>query len=410
MKKVYLLNSKRTAIGKFLGSFYEADAVAISAQVLQDVFAEKNYSMEDVDSVIVGNVISAGLGQGAARNIAISAGVSQTVPAYAVNMVCGSGMKAVLNGINEIRCGDSNLVVSGGLEFMSNIPFATDSYIRLGKKFGDFNMMDLMTHDGLIDAFSGVHMGITAENIAHELNITREAQDDYAYLTQQRAIKAVDSGEFISEITPITLKDWKKREYVFKEDEYINRASTREKLATLKPTFLKNEDGTVTAGNTSGINDGAAFCLLASEEYIAEHHIIPEFEIVDGVSIGCDPQLMGLGPYYAIKRLLQKTKLDFNAIDCFEINEAFAAQVLGTYKMIGHEYGISVEEIIEKSNLLGSGIGLGHPLGATGARLITTISHLMHRKNYKYGIASLCIGGGQGTAVLLRKVEQDEFA
>lgn len=402
-RKVYIVDAKRTAIGKFLGSLYEADPAEVSAQVIKG-FDKKNWSLDDIESVIIGNVISAGTGQGIARKIAVLAGVPKHVPAYSLNMVCGSGMQAIRNGMNEIRCG-SDLVLCGGFEFMSNIPFATNSYIRLGKKFGDFTMTDLMTHDGLLDSFSGVHMGITAENIAKDYEVSRKEQDEYAYLTQQRAIAAVDSGKFKDEIVPVVLRDYRGREFLFDTDEFPNRQSTPEKLASLKPTFKKDGTGTVTAGNTSGINDGAAFVLLASEEYCKKNNIEPLTELVEATAVGCDPQYMGLGPYFAIKKLLQMTEVSFEKIDYMEINEAFAAQVLGCYKLMAKEYGVTVEEIIDKCNLVGSGLGLGHPLGATGARITTTLAHLMKDEKGKYGVASLCIGGGMGAALLLKTVD-----
>ena len=407
-QRVFIVNAKRTAIGKFLGSLYEADPAEVCAQLIRQGFEEEKAYFKDIENVIIGNVISAGTGQGIARKIAVLAGVPETVPAYTVNMVCGSGMQAIRNGVNEIRCG-SNLVLCGGFELMSNIPFATNSYIRLGKKFGDFTMTDLMTHDGLIDAFHGIHMGITAENIAREMDITRDEQDDYSFLTQQRAIRAVDRGAFEEEIVPIRLKDYKGREYVFDKDEFPNRNSSREKLASLKPTFIKDGSGTVTAGNSSGINDGASFLLLASEEYCIKEKIRPMVEIVESAAVGCDPQFMGLGPYYAIKKLLEKTELLFSQIDYLEINEAFAAQVLGCYKLLAKEYHISIEELIERSNIYGSGLGLGHPLGATGARITTTLAHILKERKSGYGIASLCIGGGMGAAVLLKGVNEDAF-
>ncbi|MCH3976601.1 MAG: acetyl-CoA C-acyltransferase [Bacilli bacterium] len=402
MRKVYILNSKRTPIGKFLGSFYEMSTRDVCTQVVSNLF--DNFSKKDVNEVIFGNVISAGLGQGIARAISIDSGIPVETPSYSLNMVCGSGMQAVINGFRSIQCGN-NLELVGGLEFMSNIPYATNSYIRLGKKFGDFTMIDLMTHDGLIDSFSGVHMGITAENIARELNITREAQDSYSFLAQKRAIEAVDIGSFKNEIVPIKLKDWKNKEYIFDTDEFPNRNCTLEKLSSLKPSFLKDGTGTVTAGSSSGINDGAAFLLLGSDEYCKKNKIEEKIEIVATSSVGCDPQKMGLGPYYAITKLLDNCNVDFKDIDVFEINEAFAAQILGCFKLLGERYNVSTEYMINRTNLNGSGLGLGHPLGASGARIIVSLAHYMETHDVTYGIASLCIGGGQGTAVLLRKVK-----
>lgn len=408
-KRVFIIDAKRTAIGKFLGSFYEADPAEVCAQVIKKGFSEKESCLNDVESVIIGNVISAGTGQGLARKIAVMAGIPEDVPAYSVNMVCGSGMQAIRNAMNEIKCG-SQVVLAGGVEFMSNIPYATNSYIRLGKKFGDFTMTDLMTHDGLIDSFSGVHMGITAENIVKKLQISREDQDKYSYLAQKRAVEAVDTGVFNEEIVPIVLKDYKGREYVFDTDEFPNRNTSMEKLSGLKPTFVKDGTGTVTTGSSSGINDGAAFVLLASGDYCEKNAIVPLAEIIDGTAVGCDPQLMGLGPYYAIKKLLFKVNIGFDTIDCFEINEAFAAQALGCYKLLAEEFDTTVEQIIEKTNIHGSGLGLGHPLGATGARITATLAHIMNRENKNYGVASLCIGGGMGASLLLRKVDENEFA
>ena len=408
MTRKFIIEAKRTAIGKFLGSLYEKDPVEVSAQVIRKGFSAEQ--LKDVEEVIIGNVVSAGIGQGMARAIAINAGIDQSVPAYSINMVCGSGMQAIINACNEIDCG-MNLVLAGGVEFMSNIPYATNTFLRLGKKFGNFEMTDLMVSDGLTDSFSGVHMGITAENIAKKYEISRQAQDDYAYLTQQRAIKAVDEGVFREEIIPVELKDYRGRSFVFDTDEFPNRESTKEKMASLKPTFIKDESGTVTAANTSGINDGACFLLIASEGYCKENGITPLAEIVSHTTIGIDPQYMGLGPHYAIRKLLNKAKVGFEEIDCFEINEAFAAQVLGCFRLMEEEYGVSEKYIIERCNKYGSGLGLGHPLGMTGARITTTLVHeMMRNSGIHYGVASLCIGGGMGAALLLKGIDKDESA
>ena len=398
--KIYLIRAKRTAIGKFLGTFYENDYADVCSQVIKELLADIN--KDDVDMTIVGNVISANMGQAFFRKIAIKSGIPMDKPAYGVNMVCGSGMMAVINAVKEIKCGAS-LVVAGGVEFMSNIPYATNTYIRLGKKFGNFEMADLMVQDGLTDSFSGVHMGITAENIARDLGISRKEQDEYAYLAQRRAIDAIDNGLFKEEIVPVEVKDYKGNRFIFQEDEFPNRASTPEKIAALKTTFIKDGTGTITAATASGINDGAAFVAIASEEYVKAHNITPIAEITGYSAVGCDPQKMGLGPYYAIRKLLNDNNLTINDIDFLEINEAFAAQFLGCIKLLAKEYGIDANELINKTNIQGSGLALGHPLGATGARLVTTLGHIMKAKNAKLGIASLCIGGGQGTAVLLKR-------
>lgn len=399
--KIKLICGKRTAIGKFLGSFYE--------QKIENVFNQlitksdlNGADLKDVDISIFGNVISAGIGQGMARKIALEAGVPQNRPAYSVNMVCGSGMQAIANGCNELKNGAS-LVLAGGFEFMSNIPYATDTFIRLGKKFGNFEMNDLMIKDGLTDSFSGVHMGVTAENIAKEYNITREHQDKYAVIAHQRALGAVKSDYFKDEIVPISLKDYKGNEYIFEVDEFPNPKATPENLAKLKPSFIKDGTGTVTAANASGINDGAAFVLLATDEYCKQKGINSNIEVVDYVSVGCDPQKMGLGPFYAIKKLLDKTGIDFKDIDVFEINEAFAAQVLGCFELLEKEYNVDEEYLLDHVNPHGSGLGLGHPLGCSGTRIVVTLYHHMLKNDCIYGIATLCIGGGMGIAVLLKK-------
>ena len=401
-RKAYIIDAKRSAIGKFLGSLYESDPSDVCAQVIKNGFNNKYF--EDIEIVIVGNVVSAGMGQGIARKIAIKSGIPERVPAYSLNMVCGSGMEAVRNAAMEIQCG-SDLVLAGGLEFMSNIPFATNTYMRLGKKFGDFSMTDLMTHDGLIDSFSGVHMGITAENVAKKYGITREAQDEYALKAQKRAIAAVDGGLFKDEIIPVELKDYKGRSYTFDTDEFPRRDTSLEKMAKLPPTFLKDGTGTVTAANTSGINDGAAFMLIASEEYCKKNGITPLAEIIDTAIIGCDPQYMGLGPYYAITKLMKQNEgLEFSDIDYFDINEAFVAQVLGSMKLLAEEFDTTPDYIIDRCNVWGSGIGLGHPLGMTGARIVGTLAHILKKEKATYGVASLCIGGGMGVATLIKNI------
>lgn len=403
MKK-YIVNCKRSAIGKFLGSLYEQNVIDISTQVIINGFDKKQ--LQDVQEVILGNVYSSNLGQGVARAIAVKSGCGKEngVPAYSINEACGSGMQAIINACQEVECG-KDLVLAGGIEFMSNVPYATESYLRLGQKNGSFTMADLMIKDGLVDQFSGKHMGVTAENIAKKYNITREQQDKYAWLSQHRTINAIDSGKFKEEIIPLNLKDYKGRDYVFDTDEFVNRESTKEKMSSLNPTFIKDGTGTVTAANTSGVNDGVAFVLIASEDYCKKNNIKPIVEIVDNSVIACDPQYMGLGPYYAIKDLLNKTNVSFKDIDYFEINEAFAAQYLGCLKLLEEEYQVDEKYIIDRTNIYGSGLGIGHPLGCTGSRIVTTLSHIMKNDECTYGISSLCIGGGMGSALLLKKVK-----
>lgn len=400
-RRVFIVGAKRTAIGNFLGTLYESDPADVCSQLVRGGFPSEVVS--DVQLTIVGNVIGAGTGQGVARKIAILSGVPTESPAYAVNMVCGSGMQAVRNAIREIECG-LDLVLAGGFEFMSNIPFATDTYMRLGKKFGDFRMVDLMTHDGLTDAFTGVHMGITAENVAKRLGVTRAEQDAFSYATLQRAIDAVDKGKFSTEIVPVTVRDYRGNEHAFSVDEFPNRRSTPEKVASLKPTFLKDGTGTVTAASSSGINDGAAFLMIASEEYCRKHAIEPVAEIVADAAMGLDPQVMGLGPFFATKKLFDEhEEYSFDDIDYIEMNEAFAAQAIGSVRLLAEEFGTDEKTIFDRTNVWGSGLGLGHPLGATGARIITTLTSILRDRDAEYGLATLCIGGGMGTAVLLRR-------
>lgn len=402
MKK-YIISAKRSAIGKFLGSLYEQDIIEISTKIINKGFDGKLLS--DVEEVILGNVYSSNLGQGVARAVAIKSGCGKenSVPAYSINEVCGSGMQAIINACQEIECG-KDLILAGGIELMSNVPYATESYLRLGQKNGNFTMVDLMIKDGLTDQFSGKHMGVTAENIAKKYNITRKQQDEYAWMSQHRTIDAIDCGKFKEEIVPLNLKDYKDMNYIFDTDEFVNRQSTKEKMSSLNPTFIKDGTGTVTAANTSGVNDGVSFVLIASEEYCKKNDIKPLVEIIDNSVIACDPQLMGLGPYYAIKDLLDKTSINFKNIDYFEINEAFAAQYLGCIRLLEKEYDVNEQYIIGKTNIYGSGLGLGHPLGCTGARIVTTLTYIMKNNNCKYGVASLCVGGGMGSALLLKKV------
>ena len=403
-RRKFIIEAKRTAIGKFLGSFYGQNPVEVSAQLIRNGF--KKDHLKDVELVIIGNVVSAGIGQGIARAIALSAGIDEKVPAYSLNMVCGSGMQAIINACNEIECG-KKLILAGGVEFMSNIPFSAGSSLRSGNKLGDFKMTDLMVHDGLTDYFSGTHMGITAENIAKKYQISRQAQDDYAYLSQQRSIKAIDEGVFVEEIEAIALKDRKGKEIVFKTDESPNRNSTKEKMASLKPSFIRDGSGTITAANASSINDGASYLLIASEDYCDKHGIRPMAEIIGHSVVGCDPQLMGLGPYYAIRKLLDQKNMSFKQIDYFEINEAFAVQVLGCFKLLEDQYGVDEQYLLNHCNHYGSGLGLGHPLGTSGARITTTLAYEMNRNDkIKYGISSLCIGGGMGAALLLKAIDE----
>lgn len=399
--KTYIVAAKRTAIGSMLGSLKSVPAADLGAEVVKDMLKSDGLTPDAVDEVIVGNVIGAGLGQCIARQIALKAGLSDAIPAYAVNMVCGSGMKSVMSACQSIEARFGDIIVAGGVESMSRAPMLIPYNVRTGSKMGNLTITDAMIHDALTDAFSGVHMGITAENVAYRYEITREEQDEFAYASQQKAIAAVDSGVFKKEIVPIKVKEGK-NEFIFDTDEYPNRTSTPEKLARLRPAF--KEDGTVTAGNSSGINDGASFVLLASEEAVKKYNLKPLAEVVGYGQGGVDPQHMGLGPIPAIRNALKMAGLKLSDIERLELNEAFAAQSLAVLKLLSEEHGISKEELISKTNLNGGAIALGHPVGASGNRIIVTLLHELIDNGLNYGLAALCIGGGMGTAMIFKRV------
>lgn len=398
--KVYIVEAKRSAIGSYLGTLKDFDPGHLAGEVISDL--TKNIDNHIVEEVIVGNILSAGHSQGIGRQAAIFGGLPESTVAYSLNMLCGSGMKALMTAVAEIKSGAKNVVIAGGVESMSTAPYLIPAKGRSGLGLGNATMVDSMVNDALIDAFGGYHMGITAENIADRYNISREAQDEYAINSQLKAIKADDAGKFKDEITPILIKN-RKGDTIFSKDEYINRRTSLEKLSTLRAAFKKG--GSVTAGNASGINDGASFTLIASEKAVKALNLKPLVEIVDHSQVGIDPNVMGLSPAYAIKDLLEKTQKTFDDIDVMEINEAFAAQSLGVFEMLKETSSLSDKDIDEKINVNGSSIALGHPVGASGNRIIVSLVHEMLRRKSKYGIASLCIGGGLGTAVLLKSVE-----
>ena len=401
MRKVYVVAAKRTATGSMLGSLKNIDATDFGAEVVKALLAETKVEGKDVSEVIVGNVLSAGLGQGPGRQVAVKAGVPVEVPAYSVNMLCGSGMKSIMTGFTAIRDGFDEIVIAGGIESMSRAPHLVPSSIRGGVKMGDFKLTDHMIYDALTDAYSQVHMGVTAENIAKKFGITRQEQDEFAYASQVKAIKAVDDGSFDGEIVPIVIKD-RKGDIIFNRDEYPNRTTNLEKLAALRPAFVK--DGSVTAGNSSGINDGAAFVMLMSEEAVKKYNLKPLAEIVGIGQGGVDPQYMGLGPVAAIGDVMKRSGYKLRDMEVVELNEAFAAQSLGVLKSLVEEHGVTLEELLKKTNIQGGAIALGHPVGASGARILVTLLHIMQRHDHKVGLASLCIGGGMGTAVILKRI------
>jgi acetyl-CoA C-acetyltransferase len=403
MKKVFVVSAKRSALGSFMGTLAPMHPADFGSQVLKEVLKETKIDPKDIDEVLVGNILPAGLRQGVARQTSIKAGIPSSVPAYGVNMVCGSGMKSVMNGYSNIALGLHHLVVAGGVESMSNTPFLVPAAVRTGVKMGEQVMRDHMLYDALTDAFEGYHMGITAENIVEKYGLTRQEQDEFAIMSQLKAIAAQDSGRFKDEIVPVVVPN-RKGDIVFDQDEFINRNTSLEKLSQLRPAFKK--DGSVTAGSSSGINDGASFILLASEEAVAKYNLTVLAEVIGIGQGGVDPSVMGLGPTPAIRQALKHANLKLSDINLFELNEAFAAQSLGVIKELVEEHGVSKKEILSKTNLNGGAIALGHPVGASGNRILVTLVHeMLKQKDVTYGLASLCIGGGMGTAVVLKKVK-----
>lgn len=402
MGKIYIVDAKRTAIGSMLGTIKSVHPAELGVCVVKNILETTKVNPSNVDELICGNILSAGLGQGVARQISINSGIPFEVPAYSLNMLCGSGMKAIMNGYQSLLLGNGEIIVAGGVESMSYAPYLIPNSSRSGAKMGNFQVVDHMINDALTDAFSKVHMGVTAENIANKYNISRSEQDEFAYNSQQKAIAAINRGEFKDEIVPFVIHT-KKGDVVFEQDEFPNTTTNLEKLAKLKPCFVK--DGSVTAGSASGINDGAAFVLLASEEAVKKYNLKPLCEIIAVGQGGVDPQIMGMGPVPAIKNALKKANLSLKDIDLVELNEAFAAQSLGVVKELCDEYGMTKEEILNKTNLNGGAIALGHPVGASGARIVVTLLHQMVKSQKELGLASLCIGGGMGTAVVLKLVK-----
>ncbi len=402
MSKVYVVAAKRSAIGSFMGTLSPMHPADFGSQVLSKMLDEVNVDRKYIDEVLVGNILPAGLKQGLARQISIKSNIPSSVPAYGVNMVCGSGMKTVMNAYTNIKLGLHHLVVAGGAESMSNTPFLVPAQIRQGVKMGEQTLRDHMLYDALTDAFEGYHMGITAEHIVEKYGLTREEQDEFAIHSQEKAIKAQDLGKFKDEIIPVVVPN-RKGDIVFEEDEFINRGTSLEKLSKLRPAFKK--DGTVTAGSSSGINDGASFILLASEEAVKKYNLNVLAEVIGIGQGGVDPSVMGLGPTPAIRQALNHANLTLKDIDLFELNEAFAAQSLGVIKEISEEHNVSKEDILARTNLNGGAIALGHPVGASGNRIIVTLIHeMLKQKDVNIGLASLCIGGGMGTAIILKKV------
>ena len=403
MEKVYIVEAKRTAIGSFLGTLTKTSPSAMGVALVKDILATTKIAGKDVDEVVVGNILPAGIGQGVGRQIVIKSGLPKEVVGYSLNMVCGSGMKAVMNAYSNITAGIHQLVFAGGVENMSAAPYLTPASVRSGHKMGDITLKDHMIFDALTDAFEGYHMGITAENIQEKHRISREKQDEFAISSQKKAIDAIDNGRFKEEIVPMQIKV--RRDFItFDTDEYPNRKTTLEKLGTLRAVFKKG--GTVTAGNSSGINDGGSMLLLANQAMIDKYALNPMAEIVAVAQGGVDPSVMGLGPVVAVKNVLKNAKMTLKEMELLELNEAFSVQSLGVIKELSENHDVTQEWIIERTNVNGGAIALGHPVGASGNRIIVTLLHEMLKRQNTYGLASLCIGGGMGTAIIVKNLRK----
>ena len=404
MRKVYITAIKRTAIGSFLGQFAECSPVELGTQLLKQLIESGDVPIEAVDEVIIGSVLTAGHGQNIARQIAVNSGLSSAIPAYTVNMVCGSGLKAVYEGYAKIKAGLNQAVIVGGVESMSQAAYLMPATARIGNKLGNMTMLDSLLKDGLTDAFENYHMGITAENLATKYAISRQAQDEFAYQSQVKARLAQQSGKFREEILPITVKTKRGEQQVIDQDEYINYKTTLEKLSNLRPAFQK--EGTVTAGNASGINDGASLLCLVSEEVVQQYQLTPLAEVLSFGQSGVDPSIMGIGPVAAVSQALERASLPLTAIDRFELNEAFAVQALAVEQLLAKAHQVSLATLQEKINVNGGAIALGHPIGMSGARILTSLVHELKREQLQYGVASLCIGGGMGIAIVIKGIHQ----
>ncbi|MBQ0066272.1 MAG: acetyl-CoA C-acetyltransferase [Firmicutes bacterium] len=398
MRKAYIVAAKRSAIGTFMGSLSNVEVADFGATVLKAAIDQAGIDPANLDEVIVGNVIAAGLGQNIARHVAINAGVPVEVCAQSINMLCGSGLKAVMEATLRIQANFGDLYVAGGVESMTGAPFLLNAKIRNGVKMGDQKLVDSMLHDGLTDAMYNIHMGVTADNIAKKYNISREDQDAFALASQEKAAAAIAGGKFKEEIVPIEIKT-RKGVVVFDTDEHP-RATSAEKLAKLRPAFTA--DGTVTAGNASGINDGASFCIVASEDAVKKYNLKPIAEVIGFGQGGVDPRVMGLGPTPAILNALKYANLSINDIELVELNEAFASQSLGVIHELEEATGMDREAFMAKTNVNGGAIALGHPVGASGNRILVSLIHEMKKRDLSIGLASLCIGGGQGAAVIVK--------
>ncbi len=389
-ESVVIVAAKRTAIGTFLGTLSPLSAVDLGKAVIEDVLKTTGVAANEIDEVLLGQVLTAGCGQNPARQTAIASGIPAEKTAMTINQVCGSGLRTVALGLQAIKNGDANIVLAGGQESMSNSAHAIG--MRNGTKMGNAELVDTMIQDGLWDAFNGYHMGITAENVAEKFSLTRDDQDSFAATSQQRAEAAIAAGKFKEEITPVTIKS-KKSEIVFDTDEFPRAGTTTETLGKLRPAF--KGDGTVTAGNASGINDGAAVVMLMTESEAKKRGLTPLATIKSWATAGVDPAIMGTGPIPASKKALEKAGWTVADLDLIESNEAFAAQACSVLKELKLDG--------DKVNVNGGAIALGHPIGASGTRILVTLLHEMKRRDAKKGLATLCIGGGMGIAMCVER-------
>lgn len=392
MSEVVIVSALRTPVGAFGGSLKNVSAVDMGVHLVKTSIERLGLDANQVDEVIIGNVLSAGLGQNVARQISVKAGIPKETGAFTVNKVCGSGLKTVMLAAQSIIAGDNEVVIAGGTENMSQAPYVLPDQ-RWGSRMGDAKAIDLVLKDGLVDAFEDYHMGITAENVAEKYGFDREAQDELAARSQQNSEAAIKAGKFKEEIVPVSIPQRKGNPIIFDTDEFPRFGSTTESLGKLRPAFKK--DGTVTAGNASGINDGAAILVVMSKEKADELGLEPLATIKSYASAGVDPSIMGTGPIPSTKKALDKAGLNVDDLDLIEANEAFAAQALSVIT--------DLELDIDKVNVNGGAIAIGHPIGASGARILVTLLHEMEKRDAKNGLATLCIGGGQGVSLIVNR-------
>ncbi|KRF43894.1 acetyl-CoA C-acetyltransferase [Paenibacillus sp. Soil787] len=391
-REVVIVSAVRTAVGSFQGALADISAPQLGSTVIQEALKRANLVDSQVDEVIMGNVLQAGLGQNPARQAWLKAGYSQLVPAMTINKVCGSGLKAVMLAAQSVSLGDADTVVAGGMENMTQAPYLL-SGARSGLRLGDSTMVDSMIRDGLWCAMCDIHMGITAENIAEHHRVTRAEQDEFAAWSQLKAEQAIASGRFKDEIVPVAIPQRKGDPVQFAQDEFPRAGTTAEVLGKLRPAFKK--EGTVTAGNASGINDGAAALVVMSAAKAKELGLKPLARIKGYANAALDPSMMGMGPVDAVLKLLRKSGVSLDSVDLFELNEAFASQSLA----VGRELGVASEKL----NVNGGSIAIGHPIGASGARILVTLLHELEKREGKLGVAALCIGGGQGVAMMVER-------